>query len=85
MRIEKTSCKTKDGRVITTIHYYSDAGRELAFFGGSSKILYINSDVLKRIDNRPDYVSHAKDEYKADLEAIAALYPDAPRSEYLNA
>lgn len=82
MRTKEVSHKAKDGRVVTTIYYYSDNGREIAFFGGNT--LYFNSEALKHLDNRPDFVSHAKDEYKADLEAIAALHPDAQRCEYLN-
>lgn len=85
MRIDKTSRKIKEGRIVATIRYYSDAGREIAFFDGADDALYFNSDTLKHIDNRPDFISHAKDEYKADLETIALLHPNAPRGEYMSA
>ncbi len=90
MRIEETSHEIKkENRTVHTIYYYTDAGREIAFFKDDgknqkfSKVLYFNSSLLKNgYDN--NYLGRAKPEYKNDIEAVVALHPGIPQSEYMN-
>ena len=85
----------KQGRTVHGIYYYTDSGREIAFFLDDgkgepySKVLYFNSALMAV----PCYdlrsggmtcVQRAKPEYRADFREIENRHPGIPRSEFTN-
>ena len=85
----------RENRTAHEIHYYTDAGREIAFFsddgkgGPFSKVLYFNSDLMAVPCYSPKskgltYVQRAKLEYRADFEEIEKKHPGITQSEFCN-
>lgn len=86
----------RQNRTVHNIHYFTDAGREIAFYqddGKSepySKVLYFNSALMAVPCYSPKsagmtVVQRAKPEYRADFEEIEKKHPGIPQSEFTNA
>ena len=83
----------KQDRTIHEIYYYTDAGREIAFYmddgkgGPYSKVLYFSSALLAVPGYGPKskdmtYAQRARPEYQADFREVESLHPGIPQSEY---
>lgn len=91
----KESRRELENRTVHEICYYTDSGREIAFFhddgkgGPYSKILYFNSAMMAIPCYAPRskhmaFVQRAKPEYRADFREVESLHPGIPQSEFTN-
>ena len=85
----------KQGRAIHEIYYYTDSGKEIAFYlddgkgGPYSRILCFNSALMAVPCYDPGskdmtFVQRAKPEYQADFQEVESLHPGVPQSEFAN-
>ena len=85
----------KQCRTVHEIYYYTDSGREIAFYhddgkGGSySQTLYFNSALMAVPCYDPrsrdmTYFQRAKPEYRADFREVESRHPGIPQSEFTN-
>lgn len=94
MKITESSRELKrQNRTVRTIYYYTDSGREIAFFQDDgkgepySKVLYFNSALMAVPCYDPKskdmtFAQRAKPEYQDDFREIEAKHPGIPHSEF---
>jgi len=86
----------RKNRIVHSIHYFTDAGREIAFYQDDgkgepySKVLYFNSTLMDDPCYSPKSagmtaVQRAKPEYRVDFMEIEKKHPGIPQSEFINA
>ena len=91
MKVKESRREIKrQNRTVTSIYYYTDNGRELAFYTDDgrgeaySKVLYFNADLMAVQSHGMTYIERAKPEYMDDFRKVEALHPGIPQSEFTN-